>query len=295
MMFKSRIGPLKVFEAGEFHTIKGFKVAVCSYQIESRKVLARDNLKVQTAPPPTKIKKPQVSVGNNPATVQKESSENSMINTPKSVRQHASYLSGKGSHLDSTHNTRNYGYSEKVHSQQEIYDSDLFADQTLEGDNGIHNTEVSNEKLLQEVMQEIELLEASTRARQEIISYPPRGEPKGSPNDFMGQSHHSNMKYRPDQYQIEVNQGTYYDQYDQYAYEQPVSDSYLPQDEQDFHYQYSGQYFDSYGKAEYPIPNQHMKKSRKPPGSHKAGWQNQIEAEDSNLMLWNPADQLPPT
>lgn len=287
------MGPLKVFEAGEYHTIKGFKVAVCSYQIESRKVLARDNLKVQTAPPPAKPKKTQTYVGSKPTNIQKEGCESSMINTPKSVRQHASYVSGKGSHLDSTIMTRNYGYQENVHSQ-EIYDSDLFADKTLGGENSIYNTEVSNEKLLQEVMQEIEQLEASTRGRQNIISYPPRGELDGSSCDLMGQVLYPKKKYCQELYHNVNNQDPFYDSFDQYSYEQSMPVSYLPQAGQDTHYQYHGEYYESYGKEDYPISNHHMKKSRKQPGFQKSGWQDQIEAEDSPHLLWNPADQLPP-
>jgi hypothetical protein len=41
LLFKSRIGPVKVFEAGEIHSVKGFK-------LECRKVLTRDNLRTQT-------------------------------------------------------------------------------------------------------------------------------------------------------------------------------------------------------------------------------------------------------
>jgi hypothetical protein len=41
LLFKSRMGPVKVFEAGEIHSVKGFK-------LECRKVLTRDNLRTQT-------------------------------------------------------------------------------------------------------------------------------------------------------------------------------------------------------------------------------------------------------
>lgn len=44
LTFKSRIGPMNVFEKGELHKIKGHK-------IECRPVLARDNLKAQTPAP----------------------------------------------------------------------------------------------------------------------------------------------------------------------------------------------------------------------------------------------------
>jgi len=41
LLFKSRIGPVKVFDAGEIHLVKGFK-------IECRTVLARDKIRTQT-------------------------------------------------------------------------------------------------------------------------------------------------------------------------------------------------------------------------------------------------------
>ena len=56
LLYLSRVGTLNLFEAGEIHTIKGFK-------IECRKTMNRDNIKNQTVPTtiPTVIHKEQVS------------------------------------------------------------------------------------------------------------------------------------------------------------------------------------------------------------------------------------------
>lgn len=159
-MFKSRVGPLKVFEAGEYHNIKGFKVAVCSYQIETRKVLDRDNLKGQTAAVSShKQKRAAQPAKVKPGTTfvfHEEQSQSQIIGTQNQMHgNQTSFASGKGSHNDSTMNTRHLSRRD---FQQDNGDSSMF-----EGDAAL----CSNDQLLAEIMQEIKMLEMANQQQGE--------------------------------------------------------------------------------------------------------------------------------
>ena len=291
-MFKSRVGPIKVFEAGEYHTIKGFKVAVCSYQIESRKVLARDNLKVQTAPPQPKAKKPQTSCGVKLVAQQNPTSNNSLINTSKNTGQHASYLSGKGSHLDSTVNTR-ANYQDRTHKpmypNKEVYDSDLFADRSLFEEQSFDHPGHSNERLLQEVMQEIEQIEASKLSNTNDPMYD-----QFENRDYPVNNYHSTqyMNSLPEEY--EESQQYQEPFYDQYAYHTgPINQGYYrpqPRGQEAYHFQ--GPSITKFGNETQADPYYKAARFSKQPEPQREDWMKQIDSEDPPLLLWSPHDQL---
>lgn len=161
LMFKTRMGPLKVFEHGEFHVIKGFKVAVCSYQIESRKVLARDNLKVQTTPQVSKPKKPQPQAAGALPSKTQETKVAGGSTQNLSLPHNLSYVTGKGSHLDSTANTRTPHYHDRSQGHDSC-DFRFYGEPSLfqsQPNNIKESADDNNDLLLQEVMKEIEELE----------------------------------------------------------------------------------------------------------------------------------------
>jgi len=295
-LFKSRVGPIKVFEAGEYHTIKGFKVAVCSYQIESRKVLARDNLKVQTAPPQAKAKKPQTSCGTKLVAQQNTTSDISLINTSRNAGQHASYLSGKGSHLDSTANTRAANYHDRnqkpLYHNPEVYDSDLFIDQSLFEEPSFDHANHSNDRLLQEVMQEIQHLEATS-----LSTNNPNYEHFEN-RDYPVSNYHSNqyMNSLPEEYE----EGQHYQEqfYDQYGYPTgPTSQNKgyyraKPRVQEVFHFK--GPSITNYGNERQADPYYQAARFSKQPEPQREDWMKQIDSEDPPLLLWSPFDQLPP-
>lgn len=109
LLFKSRRGPINVFEAGEIHQIKGFK-------IECRKVLARDSIKQQTVPvPPNSKSKPATAVSastpqGHPVSAEKRMVEE--INRLLTINEDYDQLkSSKSSVLDTTTATGGGGKS----------------------------------------------------------------------------------------------------------------------------------------------------------------------------------------
>lgn len=292
-MFKSRLGPLKVFEAGEFHTIKGFKVAVCSYQIESRKVLARDNLKVQTAVPPTKSKKTQPTGGAKNSNHPKEVNDGSKVCSVKGNVKQTSYISGKGSHLDSTVNTRTPSYPEFSQSQ-EHFDSDHYQDRSMFGECSVDHTDVPHELLLKEVMQEIEELEASNL----VSPAHPHSAREKTNGHYLPTSNYQNHHKPQFGNTIEAGYGTsaqyqdpYYASYD--YYEKPSRPNYLSHQEVEPVFSLQGKYCNAPEGESFAEPGMPPTQFRKKHGPSMNGWMQQIESEDPPLLLWHQDDQSP--
>lgn len=303
LMFKTRIGPIKVFEAGEYHNIKGFKVAVCSYQIESRKVLNRDNLKDQIAPTAPKTKKGHEQNKPKPAPIQNKHLNTTIgIDTSKNSGQHVSYVSGKGSHLDSTVNTRTHSYldsrnQQPKHSSKSFYDSTMYAESSLYAEQDLDNSEVSNDMLLQEVIKEIEELEASSRPQ------PPKMMKQTIPwtrNDleYPVNAHNSYtqqyINFSPDNYGRDQDfQDSYYEGYEPYEGENS-SDCYLPSHNNDVSYQVKGHQYSQLPNNGYYEPDYRQPAPSRKSGHPKDSWIKQIDSEDPPLFMWDPQNQLPP-
>jgi len=169
LTFKTRMGPLKVFETGDFHNIKGFKVAVCSYQIESRNVIEKDKLKDITHIEDKKNKN-TASTLESPSglTSRQLLDEDSLAETEQKMNsfQQASFATGKGSHLNSTMNTKKNPSQKDQHRKGEhtMYEGDsMFSDMHITND----QWKSGNEDLLAEVMHEIEEIEFQQKGQKE--------------------------------------------------------------------------------------------------------------------------------
>jgi hypothetical protein len=256
-MFKTRIGPLKVFEQGEFHIIKGFKVAVCSYQIESRKVLARDNLKVQTTPIAVKNQISPLPEGEKNPMFYHENPSGRQLAYNSTGTPQASFMTGKGSYLDSTLNTRTPSYPDN-HTLQKLHDSNYYEGMSSMDDMKYTFPEDSNESLLQEVMKEIEELEFKTGRI-----------------DFSTDSQFEESRFQ------QRNQMVKHEHHQPANYYGPPQ-KHAPD-------QVYGEKF-----AEHRPPDQSPHGPAKAPakgGPLENAWLRQIDSEDPPLLLWSPDQQ----
>lgn len=173
LTFKTRMGPIQVFEAGDFHNIKGFKVAVCSYQIESRNVIEKDKLKDITHVEPKKQKNTLSTLAAITGDSMELLDEDSLAETTRKMAsfQQASFASGKGSHMNSTMNTK-AAPGHKIHNKKNedsLYDGDsLFSNSNMPNE----DWKSGNEELLAEVMNEIQLIELNKMGPKKPVMAP---------------------------------------------------------------------------------------------------------------------------
>lgn len=281
-MFKSRIGSLKVFEKGEYHTIKGFKVAFSNIQIESRKVLARDNLKVQTTPNPLKSKTSYSSFENTTQIQQNKLFEEPYRNQSKSQinehEYHSNYSNGKGNNLDSTLNTRN-----NISKDQSQDNFESFNNRSIFDRNCHEDIPISNDKLLQEVMEEIEYLESASKASKctNLISKQTFQTQENQKYEISKKSS-NNENYMNHIFQNEEEEKDYYqDPYLEHNFKrEQIKKSYSQQNENPI--------YDNTKSVSEPVFSYNTPTSNHgdQSGSHKTRFTKHIDTENSPFLFW---------